>query len=231
MSSAESQKFDDLSREWWDPKGRLGALHRINPLRFSYFAGIMGCLEGKRVVDIGCGGGVLAEEFAKAGAEVTGIDLSPLSIDVAREHARQSGLSIDYRVLPVAQLLEEGGASYDAVICAEVLEHVDDLEAFLRDAAALLKEGGHFFFGTINRTIRARFFAIFMAESVLGMVPPGIHHFDKFIKPSTLVNILRHNGVTVEEIRGMTYDLLRMDFTVSDDTTINYMGYGINSQN
>jgi 2-polyprenyl-6-hydroxyphenyl methylase/3-demethylubiquinone-9 3-methyltransferase len=228
LSSTERRKFDSLSREWWDPKGKLGALHRINPLRFSYFTERIDGLEGKRVLDIGCGGGVLAEEFAKAGATVTGIDLSPLSIDVAKGHASESALSIDYRVLPVEKLLAEaGGDIYDVVICAEVLEHVDDIETFLGDAAALLKVGGHLLFGTINKTLRARFFAIFVAENLLGMVPPDTHHYEKFIRPSTLVRILQRNGITVEEIRGMTYDLLRMEFTLSDDTTINYMGYGI----
>jgi len=110
LSSAESQKFDDLSREWWDPEGKLGALHRINPLRFAYFTEKMGGLKGKRVLDIGCGGGILSEAFAKGGAEVTGIDLSPLSIDVARGHARESGLTIEYRVQSVADLVEEGGS-------------------------------------------------------------------------------------------------------------------------
>jgi len=220
-------KFDELSREWWDPEGKLGALHRINPLRFSYFKEKMEGLEGKRVLDIGCGGGILAEAFAKGGAEVTGIDLSPLSIDVAREHARESGLTIEYRVQSVEELVEEGGALYDGVLCSEVLEHVDDLDALLKSAAALLKKGGHLLFGTINKTVRARFYAIFMAERVLGMVPPDTHQYEKFIRPSSLVAILRRRGVTVEEIKGMTYDILKGGFVVSDKTEVNYLGYGL----
>jgi 2-polyprenyl-6-hydroxyphenyl methylase/3-demethylubiquinone-9 3-methyltransferase len=227
LNSSECKKFDELGMDWWNPRGRLAALHKINPVRFKYFSSKTGDLEGRRVLDIGCGGGLLAEEFAKEGAIVTGIDLSPVSIDAAREHAKGSGVEIDYRVASPAELVKEDMKPYDTVICAEVLEHVDDLEGFIRDSCALLKEGGFIFFGTINKTLSARFFAIFVAEDVVGMIPPGTHDFERFIRPSMLVNIFRKNGVKIEEIKGMTFDPLSFEFRVSDNTKINYMGYGI----
>jgi len=246
--SAEFQKFDAFGKEWWDPMGKLASLHRINPLRFNYFVSKLGDIKGKRVLDIGCGGGILSEEFAKTGAQVSGIDLSPVAIDTAKAHAKESGLKIDYRLISVSQLLtpptplfskegEQRGVSstgadlksvptYDAVVCAEVLEHVDDLAGFLRDCCKLLKKGGLFFFSTINKTISARFFAIFVAEN-LRMVPKGTHDYNRFIKPSTLVDLLQYNNIEVEEIKGMTFDPLNLEFRISGNTNINYLGYGV----
>ncbi|MDP2690636.1 MAG: bifunctional 2-polyprenyl-6-hydroxyphenol methylase/3-demethylubiquinol 3-O-methyltransferase UbiG, partial [Deltaproteobacteria bacterium] len=175
--TTESQKFEKYGAEWWNPAGRLFSLHRINPLRFDYFSGAAGALSGKRVLDIGCGGGLLAERFAGAGALVTGIDLSPVAVEAAKKHASGSGLSIDYRVASPSQLLKEAPEGFDIVVCAEVLEHVDDLRGFLRDSLSMLKPGGLFFFGTINKTLKARFFAIFVAEDLLGMVPRGTHDY------------------------------------------------------
>lgn len=228
--NSEAQKFDAFGKEWWNPEGRFVSLHRINPLRFSYFSSKVENLKNKSVLDIGCGGGILSEEFAKAGALVTGIDLSPVAIDAAKGHAKKSGLEIDYRLASPSQLLisnPELRTSYDAVICAEVLEHLDDLAIFLKDACSLLKSKGYFFFSTINKTISARFFAIFMAENILNMVPKGTHDFKRFIRPSELVNLLRQNGIEVLEIKGMTFDPLKFEFRISDNTGINYLGYGV----
>ena len=228
----ESQKFDSFGKEWWDPKGRFASLHKINPLRFNYFTNKIGGLTGKRVLDIGCGGGILSEEFAKAGALVTGIDLSPVAIDAAKAHAKESELEIDYRLISVSQLitdLKAGGYredGYDAVICAEVLEHVDDLAGFLKDCCGLLKKDGYFFFSTINKTVSARFFAIFIAEN-FNMVPKGTHDYKRFIRPSILVDLLKKNSVAVEEIKGMTFDPLHFEFKISESTNINYLGYGV----
>lgn len=223
----DTEKFDDLGYDdWWSPKGRLFSLHKINPLRFGYFSGVAGTLKDKRVLDIGCGGGVLAEEFAKAGAKVTGIDLSTTAIESATRHAATSGLDIDYRKTSIEDLNSGGVEPFDFVVCAEVLEHVDDVEGFLAEAVKPLKPGGLFFFGTINKTLKARFLAIFVAEDILRMVPPGTHDYDRFVRPSTVAETLDANGVVVEEIKGMTYDPLRLEFRISKDTSVNYLGYG-----
>ena len=222
--TTESQKFEQYGQEWWNPAGKLFSLHRINPLRFGYFSSRAGELSGKTVLDIGCGGGILAEEFAKAGGKVTGIDLSPVAIEAAKRHAAESGLEIDYRVVAVDKLAMDA-PQFDIIVCAEVLEHVDDIDKFLKDALSMLKPGGLLFFGTINKTLKARFLALFMAEDVLGMVPRGTHSYERFIRPSILKEILEKYGVDIMELKGMSYDPLRLEFKISNDTSVNYLGY------
>lgn len=223
--TTETDKFEKYAQDWWDPKGRLFSLHRINPLRFEYFSSRAGELAGSRVLDIGCGGGLLSEKFAAAGSSVTGIDLSPVAIEAAKAHAKEAGLSIDYKVLSPQRLAAENPTKFDIIVCAEVLEHVDDLKGFLGESMSMLKPGGLFFFGTINKTMRARLLAIFVAEDVLRMVPRGTHDYNRFVRPSVLKEALEENGVDIMELKGMTYDPLKLEFRISKDTSVNYLGY------
>lgn len=224
--TTESEKFDQYEQEWWNPTGKLFSLHRINPLRFGYFSEHAGKLTSARVLDVGCGGGLLAERFAEAGACVTGIDLSSVAIAAAKKHAALSGLEIDYRVAEPSTLgIKDGLGLFDIIVCAEVLEHVDDLDAFLAATLAMLKPSGLFFFGTINKTLKARLLAIAVAEDILHMVPRGTHDFKRFVRPSILKDILTKNGVEMMELKGMSYDPLRLEFKLSNDTSVNYLGY------
>jgi 2-polyprenyl-6-hydroxyphenyl methylase/3-demethylubiquinone-9 3-methyltransferase len=221
--TTDTEKFDQWGREWWNPAGKLFSLHRINPLRFEYFSNAAGALIGKTVLAVGCGGGLLPKSFM-TDSTVTGIDLSPVAIEAAKKHAAQSNLSIDYRVGSPETLSKESQA-FDMIVCAEVLEHVDDLNAFLKETLSMLKPGGLFFFGTINKTIRARFLALFVAEDLLGMVPRGTHDYNRFVRPSVLKGILEDNGVEMKELKGMSYDPLKLEFRISNDTSVNYLSY------
>ena len=223
--------FDELKEEWWNPEGRLKGLHLFNATRVEYFTGVvervLGGVSGKKVLDVGCGGGLLSEEFAKRGALVTGIDLSQPAIEVAREHAAGGGLDIDYRVATVGELKEEFREAFDCILCSEVIEHVERPEEFLKDCSALLKEGGLFLFSTINRTPKAFLLAIVVAERVLGLIPRGAHRYRDFLKPSELWEMLKGCGIHVEQIKGISFSLLEGGFTISDDPSVNYIGYGI----
>lgn len=220
---SETEKFNKMGKDWWDENGNMAALHMINPIRFEYFSGRLGNLKGKKVLDIGCGGGLLSEEFAKKGAIVTGVDLSPVAIEGAKKHAEMNGLKIDYRNCSVADIEEN---DFDIVVCAEMLEHVDDLPAMIADSAARVRKGGYYLFETINKTMSAWFLAIFMAENVLKFVGRGTHSYDRFIKPSGLAKLLAANGITVREIKGMTFNPLDWKFRISNSTAVNYIGYG-----
>ncbi len=224
--TSEQKKFDFFADDdWWGPKGRLFSLQKINPLRFGWFSAVAGELKDKRVLDVGCGGGILSESFAKAGARVTGIDLSPVAIETAKRHAEESGLEIEYHVASPSEFLKRKPGKFEIIVCAEVIEHVDDPAGFLKETLKMLKARGRFFFGTINRTLKARIFAVFVAENVLKMLPRGTHDFKRFIKPSELVRILKENGLDVEELKGMSYDPLKLEFKLSDDTSVNYLGH------
>ncbi len=230
--TTETKKFASFDLDdWWGEKGKLISLQKINPVRFGYFseqAGKLGReISGSTVLDVGCGGGVLSESFARAGAIVTGIDLSTTGIEVARRHAELSELKIEYLVTSVEEHLKKHAELYDIIVCAEVLEHVDDIEAFLESALKMLAPGGLFFFGTLNKTLKSRLLAIFVAEDLLGMLPRGTHDFSRFVRPSTLVNILKKNNLITEDIRGMSYSPLQLDFRLSGDTSVNYLGVAL----
>lgn len=242
----EIEKFDKVAKYWWDKDGHMAGLHRLNPTRFSYMMDAMskhGGLKDKTVLDIGCGGGILSESFAKQGSIVTGIDLAPSSIRVAAEHAKESGLEITYRQIALSKLRKEleaskqqnatgqkkesGHKGFDVIACSEVMEHVEDLEGLIRDSCALLNPGGIYIFSTINQTMMAKFFALFMAENVLKMVAKGTHSYDMFIKPSRLRGLFSGNDVAIKELKGMTFSPFKMDFTITDNTSVNYIGYGV----
>ncbi|MBI5233308.1 MAG: bifunctional 2-polyprenyl-6-hydroxyphenol methylase/3-demethylubiquinol 3-O-methyltransferase UbiG [Deltaproteobacteria bacterium] len=232
--SSDQKYFDHFVDDWWNPKGKLFSLHTITPLRFDYFAGMarqeLGGLKGKRVLDVGCGGGLLSERFALEGSLVTGIDLSPKAIESAKRHREESGgacLSINYRLISVKTLLEENPEPFDCIVCSEVLEHVDCPSGFVLEMCSMLKTSGLFFFSTINRTVKARFFALFLVEDVLGILPQGTHESKRFIKPSELSGYMLKAGVRVADVKGMGLDPLRMGFKITRDTSINYIGYGI----
>lgn len=235
----EVEKFDKVARYWWDKDGHMAGLHRLNPTRFSYMKEVLlanGGLKNKSVLDIGCGGGILSESFSKEGCIVTGIDLAPSSIRVAKEHAENAGLEITYRQIALSNLRneidasgqkEEPGQKFDIIACSEVMEHVEDLEGLVRDSCALLKPGGIYLFSTINKTMAAKFLALFMAEDVLKMVAKGTHSFEMFIKPSELRKLFRKSNVHIKELKGMTFSPLKMDFTISNNTSVNYIGFAV----
>jgi len=219
----EISKFEAMAAEWWDPKGKFKPLHRINPLRLDYIADSID-LAGATVLDVGCGGGLLAEGMAARGAKVTGIDRSPKALGVARLHAESCGIAMDYVETDAESWAEKHAGTYDAVTCLEVLEHVPDVRRTVQACCHMLKPGGHFFFATLNRTATAYIKAIIGAEYVLGWLPKGTHQYDKFIRPSELHQACRSAGLNVQDMRGISYHLLRDRFELSDDMSVNYLG-------
>jgi 2-polyprenyl-6-hydroxyphenyl methylase/3-demethylubiquinone-9 3-methyltransferase len=219
---AELQKFSDLAHRWWDPTSEFKPLHDINPLRLDYIDQKAG-LRGKTVVDIGCGGGILAESMAVRGARVTGIDLSDKALGVARLHLFESGQKVDYRKVSAEELAREAPSSFDVVTCLEMLEHVPDPASTVGACAALVKPGGHVFFSTINRNPKSYLFAIVGAEYILRLLPRGTHDYAKFIRPSELARYCREAGLTVAEIVGMTYNPFTRTYSLGRDADVNYL--------
>lgn len=220
----ELAKFSQLAHRWWDPNSEFKPLHDINPLRLAWIDQ-RASLAGKRVLDVGCGGGILAESMVDCGAQVTGIDLSDKALKVAQLHLLESGRQVDYRKVPAETLAEEQPASFDVVTCMEVLEHVPDPALQVRACAALLRPGGHAFFATINRNPKAFLFAIVGAEYVLRLLPRGTHEYAKLIKPSELAGFCRRVGLSVSEIAGMTYNPFTRTYALGRDTDVNYLLY------
>ncbi|HZW13957.1 MAG TPA: bifunctional 2-polyprenyl-6-hydroxyphenol methylase/3-demethylubiquinol 3-O-methyltransferase UbiG [Noviherbaspirillum sp.] len=218
----ELQKFSELAHRWWDPTSEFRPLHEINPLRLEWI-NARAPLAGKTVADIGCGGGILAESMAKKGAKVTGIDLSEKALKVADLHSLESGVQVRYELISAEQLAAREPASYDVVTCMEMLEHVPDPAAIVQACATLVKPGGHAFFSTINRNPKAYLFAVIGAEYLLQMLPKGTHDYAKFITPAELAQSIRNAGLTLETLKGMSYNPLTKVYSLNQDTDVNYL--------
>ena len=221
-SQAELDKFDDLAQRWWDPRGPQKALHALNPARLGYVAERVQ-LRDAAVLDVGCGGGLLSEALAQAGAKVTAIDLAPNLLKVARLHGLESGIKVDYREMPVEALAEQAPASFDAITCMEMLEHVPEPASIIEACAKLLKPGGRLFLSTLNRTPAAFALAIVGAEYVARVLPKGTHQYRDFIKPSELAKWLRDAGLELEDVSGLMYEPWRNSARVISRTDINYL--------
>jgi 2-polyprenyl-6-hydroxyphenyl methylase/3-demethylubiquinone-9 3-methyltransferase len=222
VDPAELEKFSELAHRWWDPESEFRPLHEINPLRLDYIDGIA-ALHGKNVLDVGCGGGILAEAMAARGAQVTGIDLADKPLKVAQLHLLESKLDVVYRNIAVEALAQEAPHSFDVVTCMEMLEHVPDPASAVRACADLLKPGGHAFFATLNRNPKSYLYAIIGAEYLLNLLPRGTHDYARFIKPSELSATCRSAGLEISGITGMTYNPFSKIYALEADSSVNYI--------
>lgn len=222
VDHAEISKFEELAARWWDPHSEFKPLHEINPLRLAYIDSIAP-LVGKRVLDVGCGGGILSESMAAKGADVTGIDMGEAPLRVARLHLLESGLEINYERIPVERLAAEQPASFDVVTCMEMLEHVPDPASVVDACSRLVKPGGHVIFSTINRNPKSYLFAIIGAEYLLKLLPKGTHDFAKFIRPAELTGWIRQTPLQSIDMTGLSYNPLTRDYSLGRDVDVNYM--------
>lgn len=222
VSSGEIERFGKLASRWWDPDGESRPLHDLNPLRTAFVAERVQ-LNAARVADVGCGGGLLSESLARAGAQVVGIDMGEAVIDVAQLHLHESGLDIDYRVQSSMDLAAAEPDSFDAVCCMELIEHVPDPAALVRDLAGMLKPGGRLFLSTLNRTPASFAAAIAGAEYLLRMLPRGTHDYARFLKPSEVGRMLRQTGLELDEVSGMAYNPLTRKAWLTRTTAVNYL--------
>jgi 2-polyprenyl-6-hydroxyphenyl methylase / 3-demethylubiquinone-9 3-methyltransferase len=228
MSNVDPQelaKFSELAHRWWDPASEFKPLHRINPLRLEWIERLCGGVAGQRVLDVGCGGGILAESMARRGAsQVLGIDLAQKPLRVAELHALEAGIeNVEYREVAAEALADAQPGSFDVVTCMEMLEHVPEPASIVRACARLVRPGGRVFFSTINRNAKAFLFAIVGAEHVLRLLPKGTHEYAKFLRPSELAQACRDAGLVVTHTRGMEYNPLTERYWLSDDTSVNYL--------
>ncbi|TAL79846.1 MAG: bifunctional 2-polyprenyl-6-hydroxyphenol methylase/3-demethylubiquinol 3-O-methyltransferase UbiG [Burkholderiaceae bacterium] len=223
VDQAELDKFSDLASRWWDPESEFKPLHAINPLRLNWIQQKVGSLSGKRIVDVGCGGGILSEGMAQVGASVTGIDLAEKSLKVARLHGLESGVQVEYQAISVEQLAHEQPGQFDVVTCMEMLEHVPDPAAIIRACGQLAKPQGWVFFSTLNRNPKSFLFAIIGAEYVLRLLPRGTHSYEHFIKPSELAASARAADLSVVDMAGIGYNPIIDTYKLSRDTSVNYL--------
>ena len=219
----ELDKFQSIANRWWDTESEFKTLHDINPLRVRYIDTQCGGLEGKKVLDIGCGGGILAEAMATRGAQVTGIDMAEQSLEVARLHLHESGLKVDYQPAMAEDFCAQNAGEYDVVTCLELLEHVPDPYSIVFAAAQALKPGGTLVLSTLNRNPKAYLLAIVGAEYIMRMLPRGTHDFKKFVKPSELARAARMANLQVQDITGMSYNPISRDYHLSQDVDVNYL--------
>ena len=222
--AAEVAKFQALASRWWDPESEFRPLHQINPLRLDWIERLAGPLTGRRAVDVGCGGGILAEAMARHGAQVTGIDLADKALQVAELHGLESGIVVRYEQVLAETFAEREPGLYDVVTCMEMLEHVPDPESTIAACARLVKPGGWVFFSTLNRNPKSFLFAIIGAEYILNLLPRGTHEYEKFIKPSELVNAARRAGLEQAAMTGLTYNPISREYRLIDnDVSVNYL--------
>ena len=218
----EIQKFSDLAHRWWDPTSEFRPLHDINPLRLEWI-NARALLTGRKVIDIGCGGGILAESMARKGADVTGIDLSEKALKVADLHSLEAGVTMRYELISAEDMAAREPGQYDVVTCMEMLEHVPDPASIVRAATALCTPGGHVFFSTLNRNPKSYLFAVIGAEYVLRMLPKGTHDYAKFLTPAELSQFVRQAGLQLDAMKGMSYNPLTKVYSLGSDTSVNYM--------
>lgn len=225
LDAAEIDKFEAIASRWWDKESEFKPLHDINPLRANYIDQ-HAQLAGKRVLDVGCGGGLLSEAMYFRGAQVSGIDLGQANLDTAKLHALESQAKIDYQCIAVETLAQQQPASFDVVTCLEMLEHVPDPQSIINACSSLLKPNGKAFFSTLNRNLKAYLFAIIGAEHVLKLLPANTHNYNKFIKPSELVSWLRQAGLKTQNMTGLSYSPISKTYRLNeDDVSVNYMLY------
>ena len=222
VDAAEIAKFSELAHRWWDPNSEFRPLHEINPLRLKWID-TLAPLAGKKVLDVGCGGGILAEAMAGAGATVSGIDLSDKALKVAKLHLYESGRQVDYQLVSAEDYADQHAGEFDVVTCMEMLEHVPDPASVVAACARLVKPGGWVFFSTLNRNAKSYLFAVIGAEYVLKLLPRGTHDYAKFIKPAELARMAREAGLETGELTGMTYNPLTKVYRLEADTDVNYL--------
>lgn len=226
LDSEEIAKFNRLGEQWWDPDGEMGPLHTLNPLRLDYIQ-TRRPLKNVQAADIGCGGGILAESLANAGATVTGVDLASEALAVARQHADSAAVSVDYREIAVEDFASEAAGNFEVVTCMEMLEHVPEPAEIIRHCAKLLKPGGHLFLSTLNRNPKSFALAILGAEYVMKLIPRGTHDYAKFIRPSELANWCRSAGLEVLDVSGLHYDPVFRNHHVGGKPDVNYLMHAL----